>query len=317
VIINFDLPFSRVSRNLINTIFLCDKNDITDKQFAEAKGIVVRLGVTLNKEFLTCFLRLEFIATITTGLDHIDNEYCKINNIRVISLKGETKFLENISATPEHTWCLILSLIRRVPWAALSVENGCWDRNLFVGEELFEKTLGIIGFGRIGKILSRYAIAFGMNVLAYGNADIDSKKHGVKKVGLATLLNESHIISIHLPLEKNTINFINNEHFQSMKLKPWFINTARGAIVNEDALLEALNEGLIKGAALDVLSNETGFNSKKPVNKLIEYMKSNTNLIITPHIAGTTVEAMAKTVLFIENKIITFYPGLAVNKEKG
>ena len=310
MIINFDLPFSRVSRNLINTIFLCDKNDITDKQFAEAKGIVVRLGVTLNKEFLTCFLRLEFIATITTGLDHIDNEYCKINNIRVISLKGETKFLENISATPEHTWCLILSLIRRVPWAALSVENGCWDRNLFVGEELFEKTLGIIGFGRIGKILSRYAIAFGMNVLAYCKSDFSGKEHGVKKAVLTTLLKESHIISIHLPLEKETENFINIEHFQSMKLRPWFINTARGAIVNEDALLEALNEGLIKGAALDVLSNETGFKNKKTENKLIEYMKYNTNLIITPHIAGTTVEAMEKTALFIDNKISALYPGL-------
>jgi len=317
LILNFDRSFFKVSRCLSNIAHVNDKKDITDKQYAETTGIIVRLGVLLDQEFLSQFLRLNFVATITTGIDHIDNEHCKKNNIHVISLKGETKFLEKIHATPEHTWGLILSLIRRVPWAALSVENSCWDRNLFVGEELFEKTLGIVGFGRIGKILSGYAIAFGMNVLAYGESDFNGKKFGVKKVGLTTLLNESHIISIHLPLEKKTKNFINKEHFQSMKLRPWFINTARGAIVNEDALLEALNEGLIKGAALDVLSNETWFKNKKPVNKLIEYMKSNTNLIITPHIAGTTVEAMAKTALFIEDKIITFYPDLAVNKEKG
>jgi len=247
---------------------------------------------------------LEFVATITTGLDHIDTSYCAENGIQIVSLKGEVEFLSEIHATPEHTWGLLLSLIRKLPNAYNSVKDEVWDRNLFYGEELYQKTLGIIGFGRVGKILSQYAFAFGMKVIIYDSEIIKENEFKVQQVSLDQVLSKSNVISLNLPLDGSTKGYINEKHFLKMEQSPWFINTARGGIVDEDALLKALNMGHIRGAALDVLSNEVSFVEKKAENPLIQYMNSNENLIITPHISGTTDESMRKTALFIENKIL-------------
>ena len=304
MLITFDPIFVNCCKKLENVSYLKYPGELEKIHFDDCEGIIVRLGVTLDERLLKKFARLKFIGTITTGLDHIDLEYCDKNNIEVISLKGEFEFLSEIRATPEHTWGLLLSLIRSLPQAILSVKDNCWDSSPFWGEELFNKTIGIIGFGRIGKILSKYANAFEMNVLAYDKSNFDDIKFGVKKVGLDYLLENSHIISVNLTLNEDTKNFIGREQFQKMKLIPWFINTARGAIVDEEALLEALEKRWIKGAALDVLSNETAFKDSKAINKLIGYMKNNKNLLITPHIAGSTRESMERTALFIQDKIL-------------
>jgi hypothetical protein len=125
---------------------------------------------------------------------------------------------------------------------------------------------------------------------------------------LDDLLENSHVVSVNLPLENHTMGYVAKDIFDKMKQIPWFVNTSRGAIVNEDALLEALKEKKIKGAAVDVLSNEVDFMNKRAENQLIEYAKNNDNLLITPHIAGSTWESVARTAFFIENKILEQYP---------
>ena len=164
MLLNFDSQFIEASNILENVINITDKKDITEELYEKADGLVVRLGVVLNSEFLSRFKNIKFIATITTGLDHIDLEFCNNNNIHIISLKNEIGFLQKIHATPEYTWGLLLSLMRRIPWAYESVLKGRWDRNSFFGNELYGKCFGVIGFGRVGKPQSNLAVGIGISI---------------------------------------------------------------------------------------------------------------------------------------------------------
>jgi D-3-phosphoglycerate dehydrogenase len=271
----------------------------------KVEGIVVRLGTNLDKRTLSGFKKLKFVATVTTGLDHIDLDYCAEKKIAVLSLKGETDFLNSITATPEHTWGLLLSLMRKIPSANESVKTGHWNRDLFFGNELSGKTIGIVGLGRVGRIIADYAAAFRMTIL-YCDPSVTNAQY--KKVDMDTLLAESDVVTIHTPLDDSTEHLINKSHFEKMVKAPFFLNTARGKIVNEDDLLWALKEKKIKGAAIDVLEHEVRFQSKKVESLLLNYLNTHDNLIITPHIAGSTYESMIKTALFIETKVLIFFP---------
>jgi D-3-phosphoglycerate dehydrogenase len=264
------------------------------------QGIIVRLGVHLSESLLKKFPQLKFVATITTGLDHIDLNFCERKSIQVISLKGETAFLTGIRATPEHTWGLLLSLLRNTSSAHNDVLLGHWRRESFFGHELNGKTLGIIGLGRVGSILSGYAHAFGMKILAYDKEFRDVPN--VTMVELDELLGSAEVISLNLPYEKATESFINQKLFMKMMKKPWVVNTARGGIIEEDDLIVALKSGQIKGYATDVLAGEVSFEGKAK-SKLVDYAAKNSHVVITPHIAGSTYESMVKTAKFLESKI--------------
>ncbi|MFK7825077.1 MAG: NAD(P)-dependent oxidoreductase [Oligoflexales bacterium] len=267
-------------------------------------GMVCRLGVTLDAQILSRFENLSFIATVTTGLDHIDLDYCDRNNINVISLKNEKQFLHTIRATPEHTWALLLALLRRIEPAFQSVKEQRWERQNFFGRELFGKKIGIIGFGRVGSIIGRYANAFGMEVIANDIVDIMPGDFLVRQVSLNQLLEDSDIVTVHVPLESDTANLIGYNELSLMKRSSFLVNTSRGAIVNESALIKALENSIIAGAAVDVLSDETKPNYHYSSNKMISFAASSENLLITPHIAGSTIESMENTSLFIAKKIV-------------
>lgn len=306
MIINFDPQFVDASKTLDNVLHVTDKKEISNEHYISTIGIVIRLGITLDKEFLSRFNRLNFVATITTGTDHIDTQYCKKEGIQLIALRGHTEFLEKIHATPEHTWGLLLSLMRKIPWAFDSVRKGKFDRRDFFGRELYKKCLGIIGFGRVGKILAKYAQSFGMDVIVSELREIEEDVFEVKSVSLEKLLKTADVISINLPLNKSTRHFLKEEHFKLMKKNVVLINTSRGAIVDERALLVALENNDIAGAALDVLEHENlahGISSEHP---LIKYARSNQNLLLSPHIAGSTIESMEETSSFIAQKIKEF-----------
>lgn len=306
MILNFDPQFSFVAKSLRETVYLKDKSKVVKGHFNQAIGIIVRLGIILDKKFLSKFKQLQFIATITTGTDHIDEKYCQRKGIKIISLKGEKSFLKKVPATSEHTWGLLLSLIRRIPWAFNSVCEGKWDRKKFFGYDLYNKYLGIIGFGRIGKILSVYARAFRMKVIFYDVNKIKKNLNDIKRVTLKTLLKKSDIISINLPLEDSTRHFLKREHFRLMKKNVILINTSRGAIIDQDVLLDALRLKRIAGAAIDVLEDEYRAGVISAKHPLIKYAKENQNLLITPHIAGSTYESMRKTEIFMAEKIARF-----------
>jgi D-3-phosphoglycerate dehydrogenase len=242
------------------------------------------------------------IVTPTTGLNHIDLSEAQRRGVRVLSLQGETEFLNDIRATAEHTVGLMLALLRRVPAAVSHVHGGNWDRDRFKGRELFGKTIGIIGYGRLGRIVGRYLKAFDTRLLV-SDPHIDQKTldPSISPTGLDDLLRDSDIVTLHVSLSDRTRSFFGKEQFSRMKTSAWFINTARGELIDEMALLDALRSRQLAGAALDVLCDER-YNDMES-HPLVAYACNHDNLLITPHIGGCTVESMEKTEVFMAKKL--------------
>ncbi len=268
--------------------------------------LIVRLAHKIDRKIIEAARLLKVIVTATTGLNHIDLNAAEQHGIKILSLRGETSFLQKITSTAELTMGLILSLTRKIPQAHQHVLSTGWDRDSFKGHELRNKTLGIVGFGRLGRIVARYGKAFFMNVVAT-DPFVNSAPHWVRLVELEELLATSDIISLHVNLSEKTRNFFGREQFQLIKKKAIFINTSRGELVDESALIEALESGQISGAGIDVLTGETSGSSHwLQESSLWKYAKKHNNIILTPHIGGATYEAMEETELFMVNKLKTF-----------
>ncbi len=267
--------------------------------------IVVRLAHRIPVEVIAKASRLKVIGTSTTGLDHIDTDEAAARQISIVSLKGEAEFLQRIHASSEHTIALLLALIRKLPTSFDAVKAGKWEQAPFQGIELYERTVGLIGFGRIGKVVTDILKGFGARVLAYDPQVSDDviRERGAEPVTLDALLAQSSVVSLHAPLEKETERMIGREMFAKMQPGALFINTARGQLVDEEALLAALLSGQVGGAAIDVLANE-GDRNQIVSDPLVTYAQAHDNLIITSHIAGTTKESCDKTQVFIAQKIV-------------
>ncbi|MAT42548.1 MAG: hypothetical protein CL609_09420 [Anaerolineaceae bacterium] len=267
---------------------------------ADYDVLIVRLGFQINREVFLKAKKLKTIVTATTGLDHIDLAAAKEFGVTVLSLRGEVDFLRSIPATAELTWGLLLNITRNLPQAYFSVLNGRWDREAFRGFDLAGKKLGILGLGRIGEKIARYGLAFDMQVRMF---DIDKTKTapGVKSMDtMQDLFAWADIISIHVPLNETTQNLVGMNELSQME-NGYLINTARGDVLNEQDLILALEKGHLRGAAVDVIQDERGLeNNPSP---LINYAKSHSNLIITPHIGGASFDSMASTEIFMANKL--------------
>jgi len=303
--------YSHEAYSILTSFAQVDNGPLTRQELLQAihryDYLIVRLAYRIDSEVIEAATHLKAIVTATTGLNHIDVESASKHNIAVLSLQGEYEFLDSVYATAEHTWALILSLIRHLPHAYSDVCNGQWNRDRFKGFELHGKTLGIIGLGRLGKKVARYGLAFGMKVLAY---DIDHAKqadNGIEMVDLDTLLTKSDVVSLHVNYNSETHALIGNDEFAKMKNHSVFINTSRGEIVDEEALLFVLQKGQIAGAALDVLCGENaGDEEWMRKDPLIAYAQDHNNLIITPHIGGATYDSMDKTEIFMAKKLYEF-----------
>lgn len=267
--------------------------------------LIVRLGLTVSREVIEAGYRLRAIVTATTGLDHIDVESAEARGIAVLSLKGETEFLRSIPATAEHTWGLLLALVRRIPQAFESVRAGEWNRDLFRGRDLAGKRLGVVGLGRIGERVARYGLAFGMQVAAFDPYRSDWPDDVCRCSTLEDLLRRSDVLSLHVPLNAETYHMIGEKELALLPQGAVLVNTARGMVVDEKALLTVLKNGHLGGAALDVLEDETSMQDFES-NPLIEYARKHDSLLITPHLGGATVESMAATEVFIANKLKSF-----------
>jgi D-3-phosphoglycerate dehydrogenase / 2-oxoglutarate reductase len=268
----------------------------------EADVLWVRLRNRIDAEVMTAAHRLKVIVTPTTGLNHIDLEEAGRRGIRVLSLRGESDFLRDVRAPAEHTMALILALLRRVPGAMAHVRDGGWNRDLFKGRELHGKTVGIVGYGRLGRIMARYLTAFDTHVLAADpHIDMGALDPGVRPVTLAQLLQDADLVTLHVNLCDETERFFGQEQFALMKEGAWFINTSRGEVVDESALLKSLHSGHLAGAALDVLCHEDSEGMKD--HPLVVCARDHDHLMITPHIGGCTVESMEKTELFLAKEL--------------
>lgn len=291
--------------NHFNIKILKEGTSIYKEDLTQINFLWIRLHEYIGVEILNKAPHLKAIITATTGLDCIDLNECEKRNIQIVSLANEAKFLEEIKSTAELTIALLFLLLRNiVPAINDVVSNGNWDRDAFKGYELYGKTVGIIGYGRLGKIVAGYLKSFGTKVLIYDPYVVEKSKY-VTQVSLEKIFTSSDIISIHAKHTIETHKMITADLFSLIQKPIYFINTARGEIVDEKALLKALEQGKIKKAAIDVISSETKQNIKN--NKLIKYAQHHDNLIITPHLGGCCYEPFEKTELFIAKKLIEFY----------
>jgi Phosphoglycerate dehydrogenase and related dehydrogenases len=272
----------------------------------EADVLVVRLRHVIDADMLSHPRKLKVVVSPTTGLNHLDVELLRESGVAVLSLKGESDFLRDVTATAELAWSLLLNLFRPVCAAREHVLAGHWNRDAFKGRELKGKVLGIVGYGRLGRMMALYGGAFRMRVLATDPC-VNVTKEDVSLVSLDDLLRQSDVVSLHVPLNEETSGFFDARCFEAMKPGACFINTSRGELVDERALHAALQSGHIAGAALDVLCGETSRQSDWLTSKpLLSYARSHDNLIIVPHIGGATSDSMAATEIFMAVKLQHF-----------
>jgi len=277
--------------------------EITPEQIAEKIGsfevVVVRSRTKMTRELVEKADKCQIIARVGVGLDNIDQEAAKEKNIKVINaVEGA------ITAVAELVIGLMLSMAREIPRADREIRNGNWIKKELMGTELKGKYLGIVGLGNIGKRLGRLARALNMNIIGYDVIPIDdefSKEVGLMKADLDTLLSSADYVSFHVPLLDSTRHMINAEKLKMMKNTARIINTARGGVIDEEALYNSLKDGSLAGAALDVFEVEPATG-----NKLITLP----NFIATPHMGAQTKEAQLLAANIIAEKIIQVLRGV-------
>ncbi len=250
----------------------------------------------LNHSVLTG-TNVEVINTCSTGLNHIDLEYCKIMDIEVWSLKKDYELINDLPSTSELAFGLMMSLLRFIPTSFHSVKDGNWDYEPYVGHQVKGKTIGIIGYGRLGKIMKRLFDGWEVDILV---TDPYARITDANGVSLDELLDKSDIVFLHTHVTEETKDMVDDEFIQKMKDGSFLINTARGELVNEDSILTALEQRKLKGYATDVIRDEFGdYKNSKLVEKSIE---PNSKIVITPHIGGMTIEGQTKAYHYAINK---------------
>lgn len=282
--------------------------DDSDSVLAHLDGCFAPLGYKFDlAKFKRC-PNLRVVISNTTGVPHIDMQNAEARNVKVFSLRDEQSFLDTITPTAEHAFGLMLALLRRTPWSYNAVLAGGWNRFEFGGPAMLSRlSLGIVGMGRLGKKLANYAAAFGMKVY-YFDPYIENIPDGfVRKDALKDLLSLSDIVSIHVPANASTYHLFDTDAFSWMKRESILINTARGEIVDESALLHALKGRVLAGAALDVLDGEyePGFEVK--AHPLVNYAQTHDNLLITPHVGGSTIDAWRETQRRVIDMAVEFF----------
>jgi len=264
------------------------------KIIPEYDGMVVRSATKVTKNIILAAKKLKVIGRAGAGVDNIDVPTAKENNMLIMNTPGG-----NSNATAEHAFALIMSVLRRIPFANETTHKGQWEKKNIKGAELSKKTLGIVGFGNVGVRLSNLVKGFDMNILV-NSKSLESRKKNyphVKNASFDELISNSDIISFHCKAAKDGKPLINKDHYKKMKPTTYIINAARGNIVNEKDLNDALNENLIAGAALDVYS-------KEPAKENILF--NNPKAILTPHIAASTTEASIVVAEMVANQISDF-----------
>jgi D-3-phosphoglycerate dehydrogenase len=259
----------------------------------EIDGIIVRSRTKLNREIISrCSPRLKVIGRAGVGVDNIDLDAAQEFGVIVVNSPEATTI-----AAAEHTLGMILALARHIAQGNATMKLGEWEKSRLTGSILNGKTLGIIGVGRIGSALARIVGGLGMNVLGTDifKSDDEIRSVGAEPVELDELLENSDFVSVHVPLNENSEGLINAEAISKMKRDAYLISTARGGIVNEVALLSALEDGHLQGAALDVFEKEP-----PGLTDLVQHHK----VIVTPHIAAQTLESQARTGMDVANEVL-------------
>jgi len=276
--------------------------EVLRRRIGEFDAYMASLAVRADAEVLARAKRLKVIMTSSTGLDHLDLEAAREYGITVLSLKNERAFLDQITATAELAWGLMLAAVRRIPWGFEAAKRGDWARDRFRGHQLSGKTFGILGYGRLGTMVADYAKAFRMRVIACDVRPFEAE--GVEPVDFDALLREADVLSIHIHLTPENTGLIGREAFAKMKPGVVLVNTSRGAILDEAAFLEALESGRVGAAGVDVIAGE--WRDDLAEHPLIAYARTHENLVITPHVGGVTYESQAMALAFAFRRLADF-----------
>jgi len=268
------------------------KNDQLFETIPDYDGLVVRPRTKVTQELIEHASKLKVIGRAGVGLDNIDVTYAKEKGIIVVNTPEAPS-----ASVAELVIGLMISTIRHIPLADSSMREGKWIKSKLTGHELKDKRLGIIGLGRVGSIVAQIASAIGMSIVFFDPYVIDeyAEKLGVNRVNLETLLKDSDVVTLHVPLTSETYHMIGKIELNIMKKSAIIINTSRGAVIDESALIEALKSGKILGAGLDVYSNE-------PPTDLELFNLP--NVTCTPHIGSETLETKERVVTLLAEKVI-------------
>ncbi len=266
--------------------------EVLKEKVEEFDVLIVRSATKVTREIIERGKKLRIIARAGVGLDNIDLEAAKERNIKVLNTPGASA-----PSVAELTIGLMLAVSRHIPRGTMGLKEGKWEKKQLQGHELLGKTLGIIGFGNIGYEVAKRAKAFGMEIIAYDVVQ-NPRDLDVTFVDLDELFKRSDYITLHVPLNPQTKHLINEESIKKMKDGVFIINAARGGVVDEKALYEALVSGKVKGAALDV------FEVEPPNDDLRMKLLALDNVVATPHIGASTVEGQKRVGMEIVEKVI-------------
>lgn len=287
--------------------------DDSDAVLATLDACCAPLGYDVDVGKLDRCPDLKAVITNTTGVPHIDMTAAADRDIRVFSLKDEQDFLATITPTAEHAWGLLLALTRRTPWAHRTVLDGAWNRYDFgaAPRMLSRMTLGVIGYGRLGRRVAQYGRAFGMAV-RYADPFVDLEDGVAEKAEtLAGLAGWADVLSLHVPATPETRHLINADILAGVKPGAYVINTARAELIDEDALLQGLRSGRIGGYAADVLEGEFTPGFRAADHPLVRYAAAHENVLLTPHIGGSTRDAWRETQARVIEMAVAFFAGRA------
>ena len=257
----------------------------------------------INKELLEG-TNVKLINNCSTGMNHIDVDYCKENNIKIYSLTRDMDLINNLPSTSELAFGLMLSLLRKIPQGQKHVSKYGWDYTQFVGRQVKDLKVGIVGYGRLGKMMYNFCKLFGADVMIYDPYVRDqlSDRFLLNNwcSSLEQLFEFSDVVSLHVHVTDETKYMINKDLFGSIKKDCYIINTSRGEIVNENDIVEGLKSDIITGYGTDVIENEFDDLTKSPI---IKAMNEGENIIVTPHVGGMTIEGQTKAYTWAINKL--------------
>jgi len=313
-----------LARTLPDAVFTEDKLTFENvSSYSDAEIISSFISSEINRDIIDKLPNLKLIVTRSTGFDHIDVDYCKSKNIVVSNVPEYGS-----STVAEHTFALLLNLTRKIPQAIEQIQKLNFDHAQLKGVDLSEKTIGIIGLGKIGQHVMRIAQGFGMKVISFSRHPDEelAQKLSFQYRDFDTLLGESDVITLHLPLTPETTHIINKDNILKFKKGSYLVNTARGGLIETEAILFGLDQGILEGVGLDVLEEEDELHEE--VSILTKASQQNINLktllydhilirhpkvIVTPHNAFNSQEALERILKVTLGNIQSFAGGKSIN----